>query len=245
MKSRRARLDTSGLHHHHRKTGRAVYCAWLEPRYRGIPSVAGSTPASSSTSVAHLRRSARAVEWPALEMRWSQGCGTGVRIPSSPPPKGCVPEWSKGADSKSDGWLRRHERSTRSASASHAVRRLAGDVDRTTRFAGICVRRDRICRNFQEPGCLRRKLTTSIAGIPGPPPFPSRVSSMERALAYEAGGCTFESCARGHTPGVRAAWVTALDCKSGVFDIRGSKPWHSTTVTCGPGRASGSGLPSR
>lgn len=30
--------------------------------------------------------------------------------------------------------------------------------------------------------------------------------------------------------------MTALDCKSGVSDIRGSKPWHST-ITHGLGRA--------
>ena len=50
------------------------------------------------------------------------------------------------------------------------------------------------------------------------------LAQLDRALAYEAGGCTFEPCARDHTPGVRAAWATALDCKSGVFDTRGSKP---------------------
>lgn len=84
-------------------------------------------------------------------------------------------------------------------------------------------------------------IITSVRLAPHPPisstHFPPALAQRIRALAYEAGGCTFESCARGQTPGVRAAWVTALDCKSGVLDIRGSKPWRSTIVTCGPGRA--------
>jgi hypothetical protein len=65
-----------------------------------------------------LWTSARAAYQRTLET-WSQRCGTGGRFRASPPSlHGCVPAWSKGAVSKTDGRLRRHERSTRSASAS-------------------------------------------------------------------------------------------------------------------------------
>lgn len=107
------------------------------------------------------------------------------------------------------------------------------------------VRGGSFCRMEQAPPPPSRSVN-SVARVP-PCPGGSRgfdsltdrqlihlflpaLAQPNRAPVYEAGGCTFESCARGHPPGVRAAWVTALDCKSGVSDIRGSKPWYSTIV---------------
>lgn len=79
------------------KAGRAVYCAWLEPRYRGIPSVAGSTPAPSSTDAfpffgevpersigARWKRDGRSDAAPGFEpplLLHMDGCPSGLRAP--------------------------------------------------------------------------------------------------------------------------------------------------------------------